>query len=78
MKQNCLCSNQHLIVCGILASAEQDLEEPEDEEDEEISGPWQYNAVEIVFDKPPEEIRKYSPSHSSGHNIYLRLHEGHL
>lgn len=39
---------------------EQDLEEPEDEDDEEISGPWQYNAVEIVFDKPLEEIKKYA------------------
>ncbi|KAG0206248.1 hypothetical protein BGX28_002292 [Mortierella sp. GBA30] len=34
-------------------------EEPEDiNEEEELSGPWQYNAVEIVFDKPLEEVKK--------------------
>ncbi|OAQ31756.1 Rad4-domain-containing protein [Linnemannia elongata AG-77] len=27
-------------------------------EEEELSGPWQYNAVEIVFDKPPEDVKK--------------------
>lgn len=39
-----------------IASVGQDLEESDD--DEEISGPWQYNAVEIVFDKPLQEIKK--------------------
>ncbi|KAF9940043.1 hypothetical protein BGZ67_008363 [Mortierella alpina] len=33
-----------------------DDEEPL-EEDEEPSGPWQYNAVEIVFDKPLKEVK---------------------
>ncbi|KAF9138216.1 hypothetical protein BGX30_009410 [Mortierella sp. GBA39] len=28
------------------------------DEEEEMSGPWQYNAVEIVFDKPLEEVKK--------------------
>ncbi|KAG9068473.1 hypothetical protein KI688_010743 [Linnemannia hyalina] len=28
------------------------------DEEEEMSGPWQYNAVEIVFDKPPEDVKK--------------------
>ncbi|KAF9987768.1 hypothetical protein BGZ75_000127 [Mortierella antarctica] len=36
-----------------------DDEEPL-EEDEEPSGPWQYNAVEIVFDKPLKEVKKDS------------------
>ena len=28
------------------------------DEEEEMSGPWQYNAVEIVFDKPPEDVKR--------------------
>ncbi|KAF9150521.1 hypothetical protein BG015_007672 [Linnemannia schmuckeri] len=28
------------------------------EEEEEMSGPWQYNAVEIVFDKAPVDVKK--------------------
>ncbi|KAF9298752.1 hypothetical protein BGZ74_009235 [Mortierella antarctica] len=64
----------------VSASAEQDLEEPEDEEDEEISGPWQYNAVEIVFDKPPEEIRK-TPNRGvtkEERMIRVLIHQTHL
>ncbi|KAG0237639.1 hypothetical protein BGW42_000467 [Actinomortierella wolfii] len=30
----------------------------EDEQEEDISGPWMYNPVEIVFDKPLQEIKK--------------------
>ncbi|KAF9953390.1 hypothetical protein BGZ72_005461 [Mortierella alpina] len=35
----------------------EDEEQPE--EDEEPSGPWQYNAVEIVFDKPLKEVKNW-------------------
>jgi xeroderma pigmentosum group C-complementing protein len=28
------------------------------DQEEEMSGPWQYNAVEIIFDRPPEEVKK--------------------
>ncbi|KAG9320390.1 hypothetical protein KVV02_002563 [Mortierella alpina] len=35
-----------------------DADEEPLEEDEEPSGPWQYNAVEIVFDKPLKEVKK--------------------
>ncbi|KAF9360379.1 hypothetical protein BGX26_009625 [Mortierella sp. AD094] len=30
-----------------------------EDEEEELSGPWQYNAVEIVFDKPLNEIKNH-------------------
>ncbi|KAG0025942.1 hypothetical protein BGZ81_006732 [Podila clonocystis] len=64
----------------VSASVEQDLEGPEDEEDEEISGPWQYNAVEIVFDKPLEEIKK-TPNRGitkEERMIRVLIHQTHL
>ncbi|KAF9311585.1 hypothetical protein BG003_007218 [Podila horticola] len=65
---------------NVSASVEQDLEEPEDEDDEEISGPWQYNAVEIVFDKPLEEIKK-TPNRGvtkEERMIRVLIHQTHL
>ncbi|KAG0082586.1 hypothetical protein BGZ92_011582 [Podila epicladia] len=67
----------------VSASAEQDLEGlagEENEEDEEISGPWQYNAVEIVFDKPLEEIKK-APNRGvtkEERMIRVLIHQTHL
>ncbi|KAF9375273.1 hypothetical protein CPC16_000822 [Podila verticillata] len=62
----------------VSASVGQDLEEPDD--DEEISGPWQYNAVEIVFDKPLQEIKK-TPNRGvtkEERMIRVLIHQTHL
>ncbi|KAF9971812.1 hypothetical protein BGZ73_005142 [Actinomortierella ambigua] len=41
------------------AKTEDGDEDDEDDQDEDgISGPWMYNAVEIVFDKPLQETKK--------------------
>ncbi|KAG0272113.1 hypothetical protein BGZ95_012156, partial [Linnemannia exigua] len=50
------------------------------EEEEEISGPWQYNAVEIVFDKPPEEVKKPSNRGVTKEERMIRvlIHQTHL
>ncbi|KAF9562218.1 hypothetical protein EC968_005376 [Mortierella alpina] len=50
------------------------------EEDEEPSGPWQYNAVEIVFDKPLKEVKKKSGRGITKEERMIRvlIHQTHL
>ncbi|KAF8948917.1 hypothetical protein BGZ47_001126 [Haplosporangium gracile] len=50
------------------------------EEDEEMSGPWQYNAVEIVFDKAPEDVKKTPGRGISKEERMIRvlIHQTHL
>ncbi|KAG0258396.1 hypothetical protein BG011_003326 [Mortierella polycephala] len=55
-------------------------EEEQFEEDEELSGPWQYNAVEIVFDKPLEQGKKATNRGITKEERMIRvlIHQTHL
>ncbi|KAF9103017.1 hypothetical protein BGX27_010777 [Mortierella sp. AM989] len=56
-----------------------DREDYDDEE--ELSGPWQYNAVEIVFDRPLNEIKKKSKNKGvtkEERMIRVLIHQTHL
>ncbi|KAG0309257.1 hypothetical protein BGZ98_004105 [Dissophora globulifera] len=62
---------------------EQEITESIDDEDEEeeLSGPWQYNAVEIVFDKPLRDIKKSSKNRGvtkEERMIRVLIHQTHL
>ncbi|KAG0376769.1 hypothetical protein BGX24_007235 [Mortierella sp. AD032] len=51
-----------------------------EEEEEQMSGPWQYNAVEIVFDKPLEKVKKSSNRGVTKEERMIRvlIHQTHL
>ncbi|KAG0319600.1 hypothetical protein BGZ99_005011 [Dissophora globulifera] len=53
----------------------------DEDEEEELSGPWQYNAVEIVFDKPLRDIKKSSKNRGvtkEERMIRVLIHQTHL
>ncbi|KAF9900760.1 hypothetical protein EC991_006915 [Linnemannia zychae] len=58
---------------GFTLQQEEATEDYEYDQDEAMSGPWQYNAVEIVFDKPPEEVKN-----SKMHTVALSLVPEHI
>ncbi|KAF9915993.1 hypothetical protein BX616_004881 [Lobosporangium transversale] len=56
-------------------------QEDDEEQVEELSGPWQYSAVEIVFDKPLGEIKRKSKSKGitkEERMIRILIHQTHL
>ncbi|KAG0290146.1 hypothetical protein BGZ96_006364 [Linnemannia gamsii] len=50
------------------------------DEGDEMSGPWQYSAVEIVFDRPPEEVKRTSDRGITKEERMIRvlIHQTHL
>ncbi|KAF9428917.1 hypothetical protein BGZ94_000528 [Podila epigama] len=58
----------------------EDEDEDEDYGEEDLSGPWQYSPVEIVFDKPLEQIKK-APNRGvtkEQRMIRVLIHQTHL
>ncbi|KAI1310812.1 hypothetical protein EDD11_003658 [Mortierella claussenii] len=66
-----------------ISAMTREMEDDDDlvEESEELSGPWQYNAVEIVFDKPLDEIKKRATNKGitkEERMIRVLIHQTHL